>query len=284
MAAQTKKKALLAIAAVVLVAISYFGYQYFTYVKSDNAQVEAHSVMLAAKVGGYVTTVNVVEGQRVKKGDLLVEIDKRDYENTLLQVKGELTSVEARKRDAEKNLGRISQLYKSGAVSQQQFDQSSAAFAEVNAKYEAVAAQVDQAQLNLENTSIRAPSDGFIAKRSVEVGQLASPGVPLIGFVDASERWVTANLKETEVEGVHVGSSVEVQVDAISDKDFHGKVVAVSSATGATFALLPPDNATGNFTKVVQRIPIKIELENLSERDVESLRAGLSAVVKVRKR
>ncbi|MGZ3703677.1 MAG: HlyD family secretion protein, partial [Bdellovibrionota bacterium] len=142
-------------------------------------------------------------------------------------------------------------------------------------------AQVDQAQLNLENTKLRAPSDGFVAKKSVELGQLAAAGVPLIGFVDGGERWVTANFKETEIEGVKPGAKAHVDVDAISGKTFEGVVESVSSATGATFTLLPPDNATGNFTKVVQRVPVKVRIENISDAEREMLRAGLSANVKV---
>ncbi|MNT47979.1 putative multidrug resistance protein EmrK [compost metagenome] len=154
---------------------------------------------------------------------------------------------------------------------------------EVRAKYEALSAQVAQAELNLENTKIRAPSDGFIAKKAVEVGQLANPGVPLYGFVDASERWVTANFKETDLEAIKVGNAVDISVDAISSKTFKGKVLSLSAATGATFTLLPPDNATGNFTKVIQRIPVKILFEGLTPDEIDSLRAGLSADVKVHK-
>lgn len=278
-----RKKILTGAGAVAALLVVYFVYEHFMYVTTDNAQVEAHSLMVAAKVGGYVREVPVVEGQSVKKGDLLVQIDPRDYENTLKQVKGELTSIEARRRDAERNFRRLSELYAKGAVSQQQFDTASSGFSEVKAKYDAISAQVDQAQLNVENTRLLAPSDGFIAKKSVESGQLASPGVPLIGFVAAGERWVTANFKETEIESVRIGAPVTVSVDAVSAHSFQGKVVSISSATGATFTLLPPDNATGNFTKVVQRVPVKISLENLSEADVALLRAGLSADVKVSK-
>jgi membrane fusion protein (multidrug efflux system) len=153
----------------------------------------------------------------------------------------------------------------------------------VRSKYQGVQAQVDQAKLNLENTKIRAPVDGAIAKKSLELGQLAAPGVPLIGFVGDSERWVIANFKETEIEGVKAGSPVSVDVDAIGGKTYKGTVTSLSAATGATFTLLPPDNATGNFTKVVQRVPVKIKLENLTADDLELLRAGLSAYVKVRK-
>jgi len=278
-----KKKMLSGIGGLAVLFGLYFLYEHIMYVTTDNAQVEAHAVMIAAKVGGYVKAVHVQEGMRVKKGDLMVEIDDRDYQNTLRQIKGELSSLEARKRDLEKNQKRIAELFSKGVVSQQQFDGANTALAEAKAKFEALSAQVAQAELNYENTHIKAPSDGFIAKKSVEVGQLAAPGVPLLGFVDAGERWVTANFKETEIESVQPGKKVYIDVDAISGRSFTGVVESISSATGATFTLLPPDNATGNFTKVVQRVPVKIKFENVTAEEIEALKAGLSAFVKVQK-
>jgi membrane fusion protein (multidrug efflux system) len=281
---KNRKNIFIAIGAIAGVIVAYFLYDYIMYISTDNAQIEAHSVMLAPRVSGYVADVKVAEGQKVKKDDVLIEIDDRDYQNTLRQVKGEFTSIEARMNEAEKNFKRISSLYSGGAVSHQQYDTASASYADVKAKFETASAQLAQAELNLTNTKIKAPSDGFIAKRSVEKGQLASPGVPLLGFVDSEERWVTANFKETEIEGIKPGASVFIDVDAISSKKFKGRVVNISSATGATFTLLPPDNATGNFTKVVQRVPVKIKFEGIDENDIELLKAGLSANVKVSKR
>lgn len=280
---EKRKKILIAAGTVALILVAYFLYEHFLYVTTDNAQVEAHAAMLAPKVSGFILTVNVTEGQRVQKGDVLAEIDARDYQNALTQAKGDLTSLEARRRDADRSFQRISQLFKSGAVSQQQFDTANATHSEIRAKYDAAAAQVSQAELNLENTKIRAPSDGFIAKKSVELGQLASPGLPLFGFVDAGDRWVTANFKETDLPSIRVGADVDIDVDAIPGRNYHGKVESISSATGATFTLLPPDNATGNFTKVVQRVPVRIRINDLSNEDKELLRAGLSAFVKVHK-
>jgi membrane fusion protein (multidrug efflux system) len=251
------------------------------WVTTDNAQLQAHSVMIAPKITGYIAHVHVVEGQTVDKGQLLVEIDPRDYENALSIAKGDMGSAEALLKDAEKNHTRLSQLVKSGAISQQQFDTSQKDFANAKAKLDAVHARVSQSELNLSNTKIFAPSKGFIAKKAVEQGQLASPGVPLIGFVDAEERWITANFKETEIFDVKINALVEIEIDAIPGKTFHGKVQSLSAATGATFTLLPPDNATGNFTKVVQRIPVKIVMDKLTEKDISELRAGLSAVVHV---
>lgn len=279
-----KKKILIGIGSLAFVGAAYLTVDHFRFVETDNAQIEGHAVLLAAKVGGFVAKTNVTDGQRVKKGDVLVEIDDRDYKNTLQQVKSDLVSIEARKRDSEKNNRRLVDLYSKGAVSQQQLDTVSTAYAEAKAKFDAVSAQVAQAELNLENTKIRAPSDGIVARKSAEVGQLAAAGVPLIGFVGTEERWVMANFKETEIDDVVPGAKVEVVVDALSSRKFHGEVVAISSATGATFTLLPPDNATGNFTKVVQRVPVKIALKDLSLEDREALRAGLSVVVKVHRK
>jgi membrane fusion protein (multidrug efflux system) len=277
-----KRKKIIGLVAVVgLLIAGYFLYEHFSFVETDNAQVEAHSVMIAAKVGGYVTQVAVDEGQQVKKGELLASIDERDYQNTLQQMMGEKAAVQARLKDAEKNYSRLVSLFKTGAVSQQQFDAASASFSDLKSKNDAVAAQVAQAQLNLEQTKILAPFDGVIAKRSVEVGQLAGPGVPLFGFVSSESRWVVANFKETDLENIKLNAKVDVDVDAITKKTFKGHVESISSATGSTFTLLPPDNATGNFTKVVQRVPVKIQIDNLSPEEILSLKAGLSSVVKV---
>lgn len=276
-----RKQMILGIASLVVVLALYFTYEHLTYITTDNAQVEGHTVLLASKVAGFVAEVKVVEGQKVKAGDVLIVVDPRDYQNTLTQAKSELTSVEARKKDAERNFARISSLYPKGAVSQQQFDTVSTTYQEVKAKLDAVLAQVSQAELNLENTKVKAPMDGFVAKKSVEVGQLTSPGVPLIGFVGSQERWVTANFKETDISSVKVGAKVDVSVDALDGRTLSGSVESISSATGATFTLLPPDNATGNFTKVVQRIPVKVKLEGLTESDIDQLKAGLSAVARV---
>ncbi len=278
-----KKNILTIVGALAIMAVTYLLYEHFAYVKTDNAQILGHSLMLTPKISGYITQVNVSEGQKVEKGSTLIEIDPRDYENFLKQAKGELASIEARRRDAEKNYRRLLDLYAKSAVSQQQFDTSSAQYNDIKAKYDAIASQVSQAELNLSNTKILAPSEGFIAKKSAEVGQLATPGIPLIGFVDAGERWVIANFKETEISSIKINAKVDIEVDAILGKAYQGIVESISSATGATFTLLPPDNATGNFTKVVQRIPVKIKLVNLTPEDITKLQTGLSALVKVHK-
>ena len=119
----------------------------------------------------------------------------------------------------------------------------------------------------------------FVAKKSVEIGQLAAAGVPLVGFVDAGERWVTANYKETDLSHIKAGAKAWIEVDAIKGRTFKGVIESVSAATGATFTLLPPDNATGNFVKVTQRIPVRIRLDNPVSGT--GLAPGMSALVEV---
>lgn len=278
------KKPLFGVLAIGILIVCYFAYQRIMYVKTDNAQVEAPTLLLAPKVSGFVRQVNVSEGQKVKKDDVLAEIDDRDFQNSLVEKQAALESARAKFRETEKNYRRISELYKKEAVSQQQHDQTMALYSEQKAQTDAIAAQVAQTNLNLENTKIKAPFDGFVARKSVEVGQLAAPGTPLFGFVGTQERWVLANFKETDLGALHIGAKVDVEVDAISSRHFSGTVAAIAAATGATFTLLPPDNATGNFTKVVQRVPVRINLTGLNENDLDLLRAGLSAEVKVHKR
>lgn len=279
----SQKKIIFAVVIPIAVLLGmYFVYEHLVYVKTDNAQIDAHTVLIGPKVGGFIQKVNVSEGQIVKKNDLLVAIDPRDYEVARDVAQSELLSLQAKMTEAEQNYKRIKGLSSKGVVSPQQYDTASAAYNEIKARYDSAKAHVQQAELNLEYTELHAPSDGIIAKKSVEIGQLAAPGIPLIGFVSSEERWVTANLKETEISHIRKDQPVTIDIDAIPGKVFKGKVESLSSATGATFSLLPPDNATGNFTKVVQRVPVKIIFDSLQPEDMIRLQAGLSAVVKIK--
>jgi len=135
------------------------------------------------------------------------------------------------------------------------------------------------AQVNLGYTSIEAPGDGTVGERQVRPGQLVSPGTQVISFVPLT-KWAQANYRETQLTNVKVGDAAEIRVDEYPDQMVHGKVLEIAPASGSQFALLPPDNATGNYTKVVQRIPVKIALEDSNF--ANSLRPGLSVVVTVR--
>jgi membrane fusion protein (multidrug efflux system) len=273
----SKKKTILGVAGAIAVVLGgYFGYQHFVYVSTDNAQIGAHVTMLSSRVAGTVQKVFVNENEKVKAGQVLAQIDTSDYANA------SDVALEARLAEASTNFTRAEELFHQQAISRERFDAAQATFKETSAKLKAAKAQMDQASLNVNYTKILAPTDGVIARKSIEVGQFVPVGQPLFGFVQSDERWVTANLKETELEGVKPGRPAVIDVDAISGRTYHGEVESIGPSTGAVFSLLPPDNATGNFTKVVQRVPVRIKLANLSSDDMDLLQAGLSAVVSIR--
>ncbi len=278
---QKKNKIIFAIGAVVLILAVYFGWQAYAYVESDDAQVSGHVAMLSSRVGGTIQSVSVEENQKVKAGQVLAQIDTSDYANSADAAKAQVASLQARYTEAQVNYERAVGLLQKQAISRERYDEAQAAYKELGAKLKAAEAQASQANLNVAYTKVIAPTDGTIARKSVENGQFVPAGQPLFGFVETNERWVTANLKETELGNVKVGQKVDVDVDAISGRKFDGVVESISPGTGAVFSLLPPDNATGNFTKVVQRVPVRVKLEHLSEADSDLLQTGLSAVVKI---
>jgi len=140
-------------------------------------------------------------------------------------------------------------------------------------------AALNAAQVNLGYTKIAAPDDGTVGERQVRPGQLVSPGTQVISFVPRI-KWVQANYRETQLTNVRVGDAAEIRIDEYPGRVVHGKVLEIAPASGSQFALIPPDNATGNYTKVVQRIPVKIALEDSSF--ANSLRPGLSVISTVR--
>ena len=141
---------------------------------------------------------------------------------------------------------------------------------------------LDNAKLQLSYTTIVAPANGIVSRKNVQPGQVVSPGQQLVGLVSSARTWVVANFKETQLENMKVGQPVKLEIDAYPNEDFEGHIESLSAATGARFALLPPDNSTGNFVKVTQRIPVKIVLNK--EDPEHPLRTGMSvnAIVTVK--
>lgn len=184
-----------------------------------------------------------------------------------------INSAEARRQQAEGQLG-------AAATAPAQVDVSRSSHVQAIAKIEQARAALDQAKLQLGYTRIVAPTTGLVSKKTVEVGALVQPGTPLMAIVPKTNIWLVANLKETQMAGVQKGCSADITVDAVPGRVYHGRVDSISAATGATFALLPPDNATGNFTKVVQRIPVKIALDG-GQPNIDRLRAGMSVNVTI---
>lgn len=280
-----KKKQILTLAGgIFFLTVIYFVYESWTYISTDNAQVGAHVTLLSSRVNGTIQQVLVNENQHVKAGDVLAQVDTADYSNASQAAFAQVSALEARVREAEAAFARAKSLFNDQAISRERFEAAQAAFQDLSAKLKAAKAQAQQATLNVSYTKILAPANGVIAKKSVELGQFVGMGQALFGFVESGERWITANLKETELEGVMQGKAVVVKVDALPGHKYDGEIESIGPSTGATFTLLPPDNATGNFTKVVQRVPVRIKLLHLSAADIDDLRAGLSAEVSIHKR
>ena len=287
-----------------------------THVSTDDAQVDGHIIPILPKVGGFVTAVRVDENQRVKDGDTLVALDDRDYRVRLAQAEADLAvalagvsnkarvgQAEAQVEQAQANalkaradLDRLRPLAEQDIVSKQQLDAAQAgaraadaalaaaeaALVGADARVGAARAARDQAALNLSYTHITAPSTGIVSKKTVEVGQLVQPGQPLMSVVPLEDVWLTANLKETQVADVRPGDPVDFTVDAYPGLHFKGHVESLSPATGARFSLLPPDNATGNFTKVVQRLPVRVRPDKIDP--AHPLRPGMSVGVTIQTR
>jgi membrane fusion protein (multidrug efflux system) len=243
------------------------------------------------------------------EADLGKEIANAGSPGRIGQAAAQLAAARAAENQAKANADRAHAdllrerpLAARGIVSQQQLDAAEAAALAAAAQLDAAHEQVvaagaglvgadarvvaarasrDQAALQLSYTTLLAPSAGVVSKKNVEVGQLVQAGQPLLSVVPLDDVWIVANLKETEIRGVSPGAKAEIEVDSYKGKRFAGHVESVSPATGATFSMLPPDNATGNFTKVVQRIPVRIRLDGPQD-PAHPLRPGMSAVVHIR--
>jgi membrane fusion protein, multidrug efflux system len=141
-------------------------------------------------------------------------------------------------------------------------------------------AAVQQAELNLQYATVKAQLKGIVSKKSVEPGQIVQPGQPLMTLIPLEEVWVTANFKETQLENMHPGQRAVIEVDAYGGREFKGHVESLAAATGSRFSLLPPENATGNFVKVVQRVPVRIAIDQKQDAE-QLLRPGMSVTAKV---
>ena len=247
--------------------LKYAIFQFF-HETTDNAYVTGHIHYIAPQVTGVVKTVAVENNDHVKAGDLLVQIDPEPFD-------AQLADAQAKFERAKGDYMREVELEKTRVVSAQDF-------AHAKNDFESAAAQLHTAQLNRKYTTIISPVDGFIGGRSVEVGNTVMPMINTLAVVEGHP-WVEANFKETQVGHIKIGQKAMLKIDAISGKTFTGKVVSIAPASGRQFALLPADNATGNFTKIVQRLPVRIEFDQESVRGYEDrIVPGLSVITSVR--
>jgi membrane fusion protein, multidrug efflux system len=309
--ASSARPKIFAIAALVAFALVLAAILAFAFARgersTDDAYVTGHLHTISARVNGTVEAVLVDDNQFVHAGQVLVQLDTRDFD---VQVALERSRVEAARAEQDRASAQIRQAEASlvaanadakksdldyaraheltsetpRGLSQQEFDAADAARASAHARVREATAQIESANsallvaraqesqgnanlrdasLQLLYTNVIAPTDGYVGKKTVETGQRITPGEPLLTVVEP-DVWVVANFRETQLRHVKVGDPVDLRIDAVPDVVFRGRVDSFAPATGSQFALLPPDNATGNFTKVVQRVPVKIRFDGLS--------------------
>jgi membrane fusion protein, multidrug efflux system len=283
------------------------------YVSTDNAYVNVSSAQVTPLTSGAALEIPVHDTQAVKRGDVLLVIDSEDaklvlaqaeaaYGLTIRKVQTYFAAVAARRADFERtklDYDRRVHLVKSGAVSGEEltavknnYDSAKAGLdaalaltqnTDVMHHPEVLAARaaLDTAKLNLERTVIRAPVDGLVAQRQVQVGQRVQAGSPVMAIIPISQVYVDANFKEDQLGKVRPGQPVELTADLYgSGVKIHGRVAGIGGGTGSAFAVIPAQNATGNWIKVVQRIPVRITLDP-AELKEHPLRVGLSMTVTI---
>lgn len=317
-----------AILLVIIIGVSWGALTMFikskTHIETDNAFIEARIVPVSSRVSGTVARVLVNDNQLVKQGDLLLEIDQRDYKvqiakaaagvgvaenesgGELLKAEGAgaaLQSARARYDQALLDHARGEKLFEREVISKEQLDRLTTskrvAVSQLKEAEESLKrarteaglankggnrarvlqrkAQLEEAELQLSYTKIFAVKDGYITRKSVEPGSNIQAGQPLMALVPLQDAWITANYKERQITYIKPGQKVDFTVDTFPGLTFSGKVDSIMAGTGAAFSLLPPENASGNYVKVVQRVPVKITINNASDPD-HLLRVGMSVI------
>lgn len=300
---------------------------------TENAYVRGQVTFISPQVNGYLTSVEVIDLQPVKKGQLLMTIDDRIYRQRVHQAQAQLAMKQAalnnnlqQRRSAEAtiqsnkaalenakaqalksgfDLKRVENLMADGSLSVRERDAARAADAQAQAQVRQAAAQIAVAQQNLQtvivnrdalegdvdsaraalelaeidlaNTRITAPDDGQLGQLSVRTGAYVTAGTRLTSVVP-NHKWIIANLKETQLAHIRPGLPVTIRVDALDGKRFNGQVEFISPAAGSEFSAISPDNATGNFVKIAQRIPVRIRIH---DQDMHQLRPGMSVEVNI---
>lgn len=222
-----------------------------------------------------------------------------------------ITEVRVNMENAARDLARFERLLQEDAVTRQQYDNMKTAYESAKARYDQVIsakagtqltvselghrlnqseagirlaeAQLEMAKLSLSYTVILATADGIVGAKDIHVGQLVNPGQTMVEIVDDSEKWVIANYRETQLPNIALGAEVEITADAVPGVTYHGHVERMADATGSAFSMIPTDNATGNFVKIEQRVPVRISLEGNDAELLDKLRAGYNLEVTVKR-
>jgi len=320
------------LAAIILMVVAggiYWYIDYSTYIKTDDAIIASDNVSVSAKILGRISKVYVEEGDSVKQGQLLAELDSVDLLAQKQQVIAGKSQTEASKAQSEakyqydqanikvmqigvekakEDFDRAQAQFTGGVIPKEQFDHIKKAKETAQAQLDAAQAQLSvsktqiksaetaitsaQAQIGvistqLSNTRLYAPVSGVAAKRWLLPGDIAQPGQSIYTINNNRRFWILIYLEETKMTTIHLGKKAKFTVDTYPDVVFTGKVFTIGSSTASQFSLIPPNNASGNFTKVTQRVPVKISIdatEDGSKLSGYNLMTGMSAVVKIIKK
>ena len=272
---------------------------------TEHQYVHAGDTLLVLDDREYRIRVKDAEAEYMNaKGDKEVLLASIESSQTNIAIRdAEIEETRIRLGQQEKEYRRYENLMRDESVSRQQYEQVKADYDATKARYEALlhqkeAAQsqfkettrrqtgaeanilgreaaLDMARLNLSYTVLTAPYDGYMGRRSLETGQYVQAGQTISYLVRSSDKWITANYRETQIAHIYIRQPVRIKVDAFPNRIFHGTVTAISEATGSKYALVPTDNSAGNFVKVQQRIPVRIRIDDASAEEMETLRAGM---------
>lgn len=289
----------------ILGVIGFVSWQYYKdardFISTDDAYVDGDRVSVSSKILGRIALLGAIEGDTVKAGQILVRLDDTDLRAQHAQAQSALVLAQESIRLAQVNVDRAetdfkrtSVQFKETIIPKEQFDHASAELDAARARLTIAHAQVAAAkaqagiiEAQLLNTIIVAPMTGVVAKRWLLQGDVAQPGQAIFSIYDLEHIWVTANYEETKLGGLAVGDSAEISVDSYPDCTFHGVVTEKKTFTAAQFALIPANNASGNFTKITQRVPVKL---SIAQRPVSAaqpkvdLLMGMSVEVKIKVR
>lgn len=247
---------------------------------TDDAYVVGNTIVaIVPQVSGRVVSLRVDTNQQVASGDLLLQIDPSEYRVAVDRAAANVSRWEASLANARQELERARPLARRGVTSAERLDSLRAAEREARAQLALARAELEAAQIDLARTSISAPVSGRVTERNVSAGDVVQPGDRLFALVDLDDVRVEANFKETQIAQMRRGQPVDLEVDAYPDTVFHGRIESFQAGTGSVFSLLPPENATGQFVKIVQRLPIRIAVDREVDRPV--LYPGLSVVAHV---
>lgn len=265
----------------VLSLISYIGYKVYRhyYLSTDDAYVNANIIQIAPRVTGRIVKTYFENNQYVKKDQMLFDIDPEPFQIEINSALAQLNLSIAELDKATLARDRVISLVSKNYSSQQEGDNALAAYKTAAARVDQAKASLEQARLNMAYTKVAAPTSGWITNSDLNNGDLVQSNQPLFSLVSDEVFWVDANFKETQLSVISPNQYARIVTDLYPDHPYDGVVESISAGTGSVFSLLPPQNATGNWVKVTQRIPVRIRITNMDPSRL--LPIGISATVTI---